>query len=182
MREKTKSTHKAVYFYITFLQLSLAALAITLLPNTNAFAEWPVASPQLDTSRSVTMECGGTRVELSCGYNSSFSQMDDRVCNNNTLTFFLPNGQKAHPAPPETFEIGTTPIAISCTKFKDGKFYIPVTYLSGSYNCAQCQQLELFTLEGLPAGTKEKSRSKLLSENSTALWNTIGIESRKRVY
>ena len=51
------------------------------------------AGERSDTARSISMTCGGTKVEIVCGYNEKPSEIDDRVCSHNTLTFTLPDGK-----------------------------------------------------------------------------------------
>lgn len=138
------------------------------------------AKPGLDTARRIEMTCGGTTVEIICGYNQNFRQADDRVCSNNTLIFTFEDGQQEFPKPPENFEPGTAPIAIECGTEKDNpqNSLIRIVYLSGSYNCHKCYQDMIFN----PAAEvyNQRIRSGEISFGSHR--NVIHLETRSTDY
>lgn len=137
------------------------------------------AGDRSDTARSISMTCGGTKVEIVCGYNEKPSEIDDRVCSHNTLTFTLPDGKVIAPPVPESHDPGSTPVGISCANGNDGNRYIPVEYLSGSYNCSKCSVLEIFSPSALRL-TERLPERKIVVEKSFVNWNTVSIEQRLR--
>ena len=145
-----------------------------------------LAKPGLDTSRRVEMTCGGTRVELICGYNKDFRQSDDRICSNNTLIFTLPDGEVVLPKPTDWEEVEKwyTPISVSCRHEKENpdSFYIYTRYLSGSYNCMKadhnCNVEVLYSPEGEFFSTYSPDYKIRLDDHM----NTISIEDRRRDY
>lgn len=107
------------------------------------------AGERSDTARSISMTCGGTKVEIVCGYNEKPSEIDDRVCSHNTLTFTLPDGKVIAPSVPKSHDPGSSPESLYCAYGKrDNDTYVIVTYSSGSHDCAKCHLSEVFSKEG----------------------------------
>lgn len=139
------------------------------------------AMPELDTSRQIAMTCGGTKIEIMCGYNQSFRQVDDRVCSDNKLIFTLSDGKTIYPKPPESFESGTTPIGISCGRARNRSdiLLIRVIFLSGSYNCNKCFQDIIYKPNGEPANKEPSYKNDRFDPSKQ---NVTYIEDRNHKY
>ncbi len=107
-----------------------------------------VAHMQQDTARSISMTCGGTKVEIICGYNDKITELDSRVCSKNTLVFTKENSEVVTPPVPEGHDPGSTPVSLDCVKGNDDKLYVVVDYLAGSYACAKCHLESVFDIFG----------------------------------
>lgn len=182
MRQNIKKQRLLPAFLLSFFAgvflLSNAIYAETTVPNV-------VAKPWLDTSRKIQMTCGGTKVELVCGYNQNFRQTDDRICSDNTLIFTLPDGQVVLPKIPEGYSSENyTPISISC-RYEAGKpqnFYIYTRNQNGSYNCMKdshnCNIEMIFSVTGETIDTYGPDSNLRLGSHG----NTISLEERNRDY
>jgi hypothetical protein len=163
----------------TIRQVGIVAL-IALFPLILHAASCPVPKeppPGLsDTSRSIAMTCGGTKVEIACGYNGKFTEIDNRICSNNTLTFTLQNGKVVKPPIPELFDAGSTPVRIGCAMGNDSKYYIPIGYLSGSWNCSKCHVDEIFSIDGVLLD--DEPVAEIVLEKNLRNWNDVTIEQR----
>lgn len=173
---KVHSVCRMLLLFPVFLFSGAGWCAEDTVPNV-----W--SKPGLDTARRIEMTCGGTRVEIVCGYNENFNQMDDRICSNNTLIFTLENGERIFPEIPKWYlREEFTPISIACIEeYKNpSKLYVYTRYLNGSYNCKMvdhnCNQEVVFTIHGKKIDqNKEKLR---LSDYR----NSVSIEQRNTDY
>lgn len=115
----------------------------------------------------VSLECGGTRVVLTCGKTSD--PEDPRACNDNKLTFKLSTGRQVPILPPKGFDASKTPVALSCNVGKsDGKSYISVELSNGHRDCLSCMTYHLF----------DPSGQRLTADKTNAMWQ-LGAFSKK---
>lgn len=160
-----------------FLNIFIFTLVVPSIGQSDTSVPNVSAKPGLDSSRRVEMTCGGTKVELVCGYNQDFRQIDDRICSDNKLIFTLADGRMVFPKMGDSPEEKTyTPISISCREELKNpqKLYIYTRYQNGSYNCVKfsrhCNQEVIFTLKG--------DRVKSSDVNLDSHGNTVSIEER----
>jgi hypothetical protein len=133
------------------------------------------AGDRSDTARTISMTCGGTKIEIVCGYNEKPSEIDDRVCSHNTLTFTLPDGKVIAPPVPESHDPGSTPVGLSCEEGKDRSIYLLVEYLNGSHSCSGCHFIAIFN----PLGerlSKKTYYGKIILEQGLLFDNILNIE------
>ena len=137
----------------------------------------------LDDYRSIQMGCGGASLQIICGYNDTLSNLDDRVCSNNQLSFKTTGGKVFEPSISEYLEPNSTPVALQCIENENNNdTYVIIRYLSGSYNCAKCEQEEVFSPSGERLTQKIYALEKENEIHFSKKSNVVYIESRNRIY
>lgn len=131
-----------------------------------------MASAQED-SRKIQIGCGGSIVEISCGY-SQDKQNQSHLCVDNKLSFSHEN-ETMFISTPKRHDPGSTPIDLACLKGSDDNYYISVSYIAGALDCVKCKTSELYDPKGKWL-SEHQPVAKIFAERKLKVKTNIALE------